>query len=148
MPAIPAGDRQPGSWPWTGRPKIHGYDENRPATLPPVNVTRPPVKYTITITILPQSQAQGQTNAASITAHLPEDAQLWIDDYQTRQRGMLWHFQSPPLTPGSKYHYTARLVWFEDGHWVSQTKDLPVSAGVTVSPNNGGEGGDCSFITA
>jgi hypothetical protein len=79
------------------RPKIHGYDETKiAATPPPANLTRPPVKYTITITVLPKSEAQGQTNVASITADLPEDAQLWIDDYQTRQRGMLWHFHSPP----------------------------------------------------
>jgi uncharacterized protein (TIGR03000 family) len=87
------------------------------------------MRYTITITVLPQSQAQGEANTASIAAHLPEDALLWIDDYQTKQRGMLRHFQSPSLKPGTKYRYTARLVWFEDGHWVSQTKELPVSAG-------------------
>ncbi len=56
---------------------------------------------------------------------------LWIDDYQTRQSGMLRHFESPSLKPGTKYRYTARLVWFEDGHWVSETKELPVSAGET-----------------
>jgi uncharacterized protein (TIGR03000 family) len=120
------------------RPKIHGYDETKiAATPPPANVTRPPTKYTITITVLPQSGAQGETNAASITAHLPEDAQLWIDDYRTKQRGMLRHFESPSLKPGTKYRYTARVVWFEDGHWVSQTKDLPVSAGAV----------SCLFLT-
>jgi uncharacterized protein (TIGR03000 family) len=120
---------KPSAWPWNQRPKIHGYDEKPPATPPPANVTRPPVRYTITITVLPQTDAQAETNTAWITAHLPEDAQLWIGDYETRQRGMLRHFESPPLKPGSKYHYKARLVWFEDGHWVSETKKLPVSAG-------------------
>jgi uncharacterized protein (TIGR03000 family) len=128
--AAPAGEPPRGGWPWLKRPKIHGYDETKvAATPPPANVTRPPVKYTITITVLPQSEAQGRTNAASITAHLPEDAQLWIGDYLTKQRGMLRHFQSPSLKPGSRYRYTARAVWFEDGQWVSQTQDLPVSAG-------------------
>ena len=136
--AASAGEPPPGGWPWLKRPKIHGYDETKiAATLPPVNVTRPPMKYTITITVLPQSEAQGETNAASITAHLPEDAQLWIGDYQTKQRGMLRHFQSPSLKPGSKYRYTARVVWSEDGQWVSQTKDLPVSAGAV----------SCLFLT-
>src|SRR5262249_51929681 len=105
-------------------------DENPPENPPPANVTRLPERYTITITILPRTDAQAETNTAGITAHLPEDAQLWIGDYQTRQRGMLRHFESPPLTPGSKYSYTIRLVWFEDDHWVSETKELPVSAGV------------------
>ena len=136
--AASAGEPPPGGWPWLKRPKIHGYDETKiAATLPPVNVTRPPMKYTITITVLPQSEPQGRTNAASITAHLPEDAQLWIGDYQTKQRGMLRHFQSPSLEPGSKYRYMARVVWSEDGHWVSQTKDLPVAAGAT----------SCLFLT-
>jgi uncharacterized protein (TIGR03000 family) len=121
---------RPPGWPWDQRPKIHGYDERPAANPPPANVTRPPERYTITITVLPRTDAQAETNAAWITAHLPEDAQLWIGDYQTRQRGMLRHFESPPLTPGTKYSYTVRLVWFEDGHWVSETKDLPVSAGV------------------
>src|SRR5262249_37144726 len=104
-------------------------DENPPENPPPANVTRLPERYTITITILPRTDAQAETNTAGITAHLPEDAQLWINEYQTRQRGMLRHFESPPLTPGTKYSYTARLVWFEGGHWVSETKNLPVSAG-------------------
>ena len=120
---------KPSGWPWDQRPKIHGYDEKPPPTPPPANVTRPPVRYTITITVLPRTDAQGEANTAWITAHLPEDAQLWIGDYQTRQRGMLRHFESPPLTLGTKYSYTARLVWFEDGQWVSDTKKLPVSAG-------------------
>jgi uncharacterized protein (TIGR03000 family) len=120
---------KPSGWPWDQRPKIHGYDERPPATPPPANVTRSPVRYTITITVLPQSGTQGETNTAWITAHLPEDALLWIQDYQTKQRGMLRHYESPALTPGAKYHYTARLVWFEDGQWVSETKKLPVSAG-------------------
>lgn len=84
------------AWPWEKRPKIHGYDENRPAVPPPANVTRPPLRYTITITVLPPRDAQAETDTASIIAHLPEDALLWIDDYQTRQSGMLRHFESPP----------------------------------------------------
>jgi uncharacterized protein (TIGR03000 family) len=72
-----------------------------------------------------------------VVAHLPEGAPLWIADEPTRQRGKLRHFESPPLTPGRKYAYTARVVWFEDGKWVSQTKDVPVWAGVTT----------CLFLT-
>lgn len=129
------GNRSP--WPWEGRPKIHGYDENPPATPPPTNVTRAPARYIITITVLPQKAAKGDADAASIVAHLPEHALLWFGDYQTKQRGMLRHFVSPSLKPGSKYRYKARVAWFEDGHWVSQTKELPVAAGAT----------SCLFLT-
>src|SRR5262249_24486916 len=87
----PAGGKEH-SWPWPSRPKIHGYDEKRPPTPPPASVTRPPLKYTISITVLPQRDTRAETDTASMVAHLPEDTLLWIDDYQTRQSGMLRHF--------------------------------------------------------
>jgi uncharacterized protein (TIGR03000 family) len=62
-------------------------------------------------------------------AHVPEDALIWFDGDPTRQRGALRAFESPALRAGKKFVYHVRLVWFEDGHWVSQTKELPVSAG-------------------
>jgi uncharacterized protein (TIGR03000 family) len=126
-PAAWAGPPPPGGWPWERRPKIHGYDDKPPAAAPPENVTRRPEKYTITITVLPQ-KVEG-ANTASVMAHLPEGAMLWFDGKPTRQRGMLREFESPPLKPGRKYTYTIRMVWFEDGRWVHDTKDVPVSAG-------------------
>ena len=42
------------------------------------------------------------------------------------------YFSSPPLIPGKKYAYTARVVWFEDGKWVTQTQKVPVWAGRTT----------------
>jgi uncharacterized protein (TIGR03000 family) len=121
------------------RPQIHGYNERGPATPPPAKVTRPPVRYIITITVHPAKAAQGkpvaaiaepsrQEVAAEIVAHLPEAAPLWIAGDATRQRGKLRHFLSPPLTRGKKYSYDARVVWFEDGQWVSQTLKVPVWA--------------------
>jgi uncharacterized protein (TIGR03000 family) len=65
-------------------------------------------------------------------AHLPKGAPLWLEGEPTKQRGKLRHFVSPPLMPGYAYTYTARAVWFEDGKWVSQTKEVPVWAGATT----------------
>jgi uncharacterized protein (TIGR03000 family) len=120
----------PSGWPWD-RLKTHGYDEKPPATPPPANVTRPPVRYTLAITVLPQKAEvpKEKMDVAAVMAYLPEDALLWIGDYQTKQRGTLREFESPSLKRGAKYTYGVRLVWFEDGHWVSETKELPVSAG-------------------
>jgi uncharacterized protein (TIGR03000 family) len=112
----------------------HSYNEPRPPTPPPAKVTRPPVRYTITITVFPRKANLAPVpieglDKARLVAHLPEDAQLWLEDSATLQRGKERHFLSPPLKRGKKYHYTARVVWFEDGHWVSQTLRAPVWAG-------------------
>jgi uncharacterized protein (TIGR03000 family) len=118
-----AGPDYPGKW------EVHGYKERKPATPPPATVTRPPVKYTIRIYVVPQRAATGP--AARLVAHLPKDARLWVQGKPTRQRGTLRHFESPPLTRAQKYTYTARVVWYEDGEWVSQTQEVPVWAGAT-----------------
>jgi uncharacterized protein (TIGR03000 family) len=128
-PPFQAGDKV--GWPWQTRPKIHGYDEKPPAAPPPANVTRPPAKYTITITVYPQTAEapRERANTAEVMAYVPENALLWFDGEPTKQRGVLREFESPPLQAGKKYAYQVRLVWFEEGHWVSETKKLPVSAG-------------------
>jgi uncharacterized protein (TIGR03000 family) len=130
----PAGEPPPGGWPWMRRPQVHGYDEKRPAAPPPATVTRPPTRYTITITIFPPKVegGKGDKDVATVVAHLPEDALLWFDDRPTRQRGMLRHYESPPLKRGQRYRYEARVVWFEDGRWVSQAKEVLVRAGATT----------------
>jgi uncharacterized protein (TIGR03000 family) len=117
------------------RPQIHGYNERRPATPPPARVTNPPIRFTIIITVLPARPAEAQADAgkaAQVVAHLPEGAPLWIGDYRTRQRGELRHFWSPPLERGRRFTYHARVVWFEDGRWVSQEQKVPVWAGRTT----------------
>lgn len=121
----------PGGWPWQRRPKIHGYDERQPATPPPPKVTRPPVRYTITITVSPQMAEVPREKAdiATVMAYVPENAQIWFDGEPTRQRGVLREYESPPLQAGKKYTYHVRIVWFEDGHWVNETKEVPVSVG-------------------
>ena len=131
VPTTFGGEGPPGGWPWERRPKIHGYDERPPTTPPPQNVKRPPVRYTITITVFPQTveAPQDKANTAAVMAYVPEDALIWFNDQPTKQRGVLREYESPPLQAGKKYVFHVRLVWFEDGHWVSETKELPVSAG-------------------
>jgi uncharacterized protein (TIGR03000 family) len=135
LPALPANagssEPPPGGWPWQRRPKIHGYNERPPATPLPPKVTRPPAKYTITITVSSQmTQApKGPTDTATVMAYVPENAMVWFNDAPTRQGGVLREYESPPLQVGKKYSYHVRIVWFEDGHWVSETKEAPVSVG-------------------
>jgi uncharacterized protein (TIGR03000 family) len=118
---------------WAG-PMFRGeqrYKEPRPVAPPPAVVVQKPVKYTIHVYIDTQA-APGAADTAQLVAHLPEDAPLWVQDVPMRQRGTMRRFESPPLTPGHRYTYTARVVWFEDGHWVSQTQEVPVWAGKTT----------------
>ncbi len=115
--------------PWNA-PGFQGYKETRrPAQPPPPVVTAAPQKYTITITVLPQQMPENDPNTVELMAHVPEDALIWFEDMPTTSKGMVRHFVSPPLTPGQPYYYTARIVWHEDGQWVSKTTKIPVQAG-------------------
>jgi uncharacterized protein (TIGR03000 family) len=122
-----AGPGYPGHW------KSSTYAELHPPTQPPAVVTLAPVKYTIHVYVDFHPGMPADTNIAKVVAHLPEGAPLWVEDMPTRQRGMVRHFESPPLKErGHRYTYTARVVWFEDGKWVSQTQEVPVWAGKTT----------------
>jgi len=115
--------------PWM-QPGYRGYYEpTRPAQPPPPTVTAPPQKYTITITLLPHKPQGIDPNIGVLMAHLPEDALIWFNDHPTKARGMVRYFESPPLTPGKEYYYMVRIVWHENGHWVSKTEKVPIGSG-------------------
>ncbi len=115
--------------PW-GQPGYRGYYEtNRPTQPPPSIITAASQKYTITITLLPYKPQGVDPNIGVLMAHLPEEAQIWFNDHQTKSRGMERYFESPPLKPGKEYFYTARIVWHENGRWVSRSERVPVGAG-------------------
>jgi uncharacterized protein (TIGR03000 family) len=130
-PAVSAGEPPQGGWPWQRRPTIHGYDDRPPTTAPPAEVKRAPAKYTLTITVYPQmaQAASDEQNTGVVMAYLPEHTQVWFDGKPTQQSGVLREYQTPPLRPGKKYSYEVRLLWFEDGHWVKETRKVPVRAG-------------------
>lgn len=121
-----------GVMPWEYH-KYQGYKQpphgSRPSPAKPVAVTRTPTKYTVTVTTLPHKHTADDPNVAVMVAHVPEDAYIWFDDAPTRQKGTLRWFESPPLKPGHKYSYTVRVVWYEDGEWVSQVHQYAVKAG-------------------
>lgn len=107
---------------------------------PPAVVTQAPRKYTIQVSLVPAryvvqvAQAPvrrdaDEGTAALVMAHVPEDASIWFDDAATLQKGAIRYFESPLLKPTRSYSYSARVVWFEDGQWVTQTVRLPVAAG-------------------
>jgi uncharacterized protein (TIGR03000 family) len=80
------------------------------------------------VTVLPQKKVEAP-DTALVVAHLPEDARIWFEGEPTKQTGTFRQFVSPSLTPGKRYTYRVRVLWFEDGQWVSQVHSFPVHAG-------------------
>ncbi len=105
-------------------------DYNEALLIPRDSTVQKPRKYVLAVTPLPPaSEADGVENAGLI-AHLPEHAVLWVEGTQTRSRGRTRYFLSPPLLPGCMYNYRIAVAWIEGGHWVSQTRMVPVQAGL------------------
>jgi len=88
---------------------------------------------------IPLELSEGATRSADNTAHLevivPANASLWLNGWQSRSTGSVRKLQSPPLTPGRPYTYTVRARWEENGRAVTQTRQVPVSAGAQVRVN-------------
>ena len=81
---------------------------------------------------------QGGGNLATIQVRVPGNAEIWFDDYLTRQRGETRVYQTPPLN-GDNASYTLRARWMDkDGKPVDLTKQVQVQAGkqVEVDFNN------------
>jgi uncharacterized protein (TIGR03000 family) len=118
-------------WPWNVQ-GYQGYSEaRRPApvatpTLPPA----PPQKYTLQVMAMPKTNPAENPNTVVLVAHLPENAEIWFEEFQSRQKkAEVRLFESPPLKPGQTYHYTVNVNWFEEGQRVSQARTLRVKAG-------------------
>ena len=71
--------------------------------------------------------------AAHVTASVRAGAEIWIDGTKTTATGAVRQFQSPPLTPGQRYNYEIRARWIENGHEVTQTQKVEVTAGGHVN---------------
>lgn len=115
--------------PWE-QSSYRGYHETtRPGEALPSIIRAIPHRYTVTISLLPGALPSEERGVALIMAHLPADARLWFQDRPTTSTGRVRYFESPPLAPGKRYTYTARVVWHEQGKWVSKTVKVPVRAG-------------------
>lgn len=75
-----------------------------------------------------------QRNApAVITVQVPADADVWFGDWKAQATGTTRTFDSPPLTPGQRYHYEIKALWKENGRDVTQAQDVDVTAGSDVT---------------
>src|SRR5262249_10294447 len=69
------------------------------------------------------------TTAAHVTLKVPANAEVWFEGTKTTTTGAVREFESPPLTPGRRYTYQVRARWKENGHEVTQTQKVEVTAG-------------------
>jgi uncharacterized protein (TIGR03000 family) len=68
-----------------------------------------------------------------ITVNVPADAEIWFEGHKTTSTGPVRDFESPPLTSGTRYTYEIRARWPENGHEVTQTKHVEVTAGAHIN---------------
>jgi uncharacterized protein (TIGR03000 family) len=93
------------------------------------SVTPPAASYQ---SFYPSATAQPD-NRAFITANVPADAQLWFDGKATTSTGPVREFHSPSLTPGQWFTYEVRASWNDNGHEVTQTQQVEVTAGAHIN---------------
>jgi uncharacterized protein (TIGR03000 family) len=72
-------------------------------------------------------------NMARVTVSMPADAEIWFQGTKMTSTGAVREYQSPPLTPGSRYSYDVRARWSQNGHEVTQTQQVEVTAGTHAS---------------
>jgi uncharacterized protein (TIGR03000 family) len=96
-------------------------------------LTAPPQEAYPTGPTLPENyEPPAPDNMAVITARVPNGAELTFDGVKMPATGPLRQFKTPPLKPGQQYAYTVEARWQENGHEVTQSQHLPVSAGANV----------------
>lgn len=89
------------------------------------------------------SLSRDEANTARLNVRLPDpDAQVWVENSPTQQRGTQREYVSPPLNPNKSYTYEVRARWMENGKEVQRTKSVPIRANgsatvdFTASGNN------------
>ena len=81
----------------------------------------------------PATRTDQPDGIAHITVNVPPDAKVWFDDTPMTATGSIRRFDSPGLTPGSRYSYDIKASWKENGHEVTQAQRVEVSDGARVN---------------
>jgi uncharacterized protein (TIGR03000 family) len=111
---------------------IYGYYGDQ---TPPV-VPTPGVTFSadaINTAVAPNTAPPQADNVAHMTVHVPVDAQVWFGATKTTSTGRVRQYESPPLTPGSHFTYEIRARWTQNGQQMTQTQQVPVTAGGHVN---------------
>jgi uncharacterized protein (TIGR03000 family) len=73
--------------------------------------------------------ARAQDQPATLIVRLPADARLLVEGRETKARGEVRRFHSPPLAAGQTFRYTLEASWTEDNKPVRRTRTVRVRAG-------------------
>ena len=108
------------------------YDYGTPVYTEPYYTTAPQYSY------YPDSQystggmqaQMSNPNDASFIVRVPDpNAEIWFQDYKTKQRGNVRHFESEALDPNSTYTFTVHAKWMQNGKQMDQTREVKARAG-------------------
>lgn len=80
------------------------------------------------------ANAQPSAQPVTLNVVVPKaDAEVFINDTATTSTGTERAFESPALESGKNYQYTIRAQWMENGKRVEQKREVPVTAGQSVT---------------
>jgi uncharacterized protein (TIGR03000 family) len=91
----------------------------------------------LTTNTTPSASAKPSGTPARLTVRVPADAEVFINDQPTTTTGVARTYLSQPLLPNLTYTYTVQARWQEDGHFVTQTRDVTLSAGAQITTSFG-----------
>jgi uncharacterized protein (TIGR03000 family) len=110
-----------------------------PPLTPSSGITDPATFSTFTYTPPPGTltAVYPPVDSAAITVKTPANSQIWFDGTPMAPGGTVRKYFSQSLTPGHKYVYEIQVRWNHNGHEVTQSKKVEVSAGARVKVDFG-----------
>ncbi|HKM55303.1 MAG TPA: TIGR03000 domain-containing protein [Isosphaeraceae bacterium] len=72
-------------------------------------------------------------DTAFMSVRVPANAEVWVQGAKTTSTGAVREYRSPALAAGRQYSYEIRASWVENGQSVTQTQQVPVTAGANVT---------------
>jgi uncharacterized protein (TIGR03000 family) len=76
------------------------------------------------------NQGNMNNDDARFVVHVPDpNAEIWFQNYKTKQQGQVRFFESDRLDPNSNYTFTVRAKWNQNGKQMDQTRQVNAKAG-------------------
>jgi len=73
-------------------------------------------------------------NVAGFVVQLPDpNAEVWFQNYQTKQQGTVREYESSALNPGQTYTFTVRARWTQNGQTMDRTRSVQARPGQHVN---------------
>jgi len=110
-----------------------GYRSPSPRGVTPTVSVFPPGQSVTLIQAPPAATAEGQP-CLRVVVRVPDpNAEVWIDNKATVQRGSERLFESPPLVPGQSFRYELVAKWVVNGQEKAESRSVTGEPGQTVA---------------